>query len=82
MLRRVINFNTCICLKSARRAVCLAPEKRRKGVIESLITDVVSKKAEKRMPTHHDTSDAHQQQRAEFSGGAYMLLRTTFYTVH
>jgi hypothetical protein len=51
--------------------------------MESLITDVVSKKAEKRMPTrHHDTSDAHQQQRAEFSGGAYMLLRTTFYTVH
>jgi hypothetical protein len=41
--------------------------------MESLITDVVSKKAEKRMPTHHDTSDAHQQhQRAEFSGGAYI----------
>jgi hypothetical protein len=47
-------------------------------VIESSITDVVSKKEEKRMPTHHDTSDTHQQQRAEFSGGA-CILRTTLH---
>ncbi len=47
-------------------------------MIESSITDVVSKKEEKRMPTHHDTSDTHQQQRAEFSGGA-CILRTTLH---